>query len=296
MSTQKTLDYALFSKEQLAIANRHFSRTDWKVAAFFQIRFNVNTNSVFRYKPTEIAKHLNIKPHQIYETIRRFNACGYAALHISNLKVTGKLKQTAKPILQAAETDQGLLTDIIDDKQLLASMVDPGAIQLLIDKNATASQWAVAMHLPMHCDMKTSEVHERRTVHIGEEIGYFRTTIDTAIDFLNSIGYCQIERNYVIFGRLPYTAYAFNQNNLKKECKKGVEEGHPHYATKTTTTFIRAKELLRKAYGIVGETLNDAEVVRLAETLQKRWRPAYARDTSSPVGSTKRPQEILPFS
>ena len=296
---QNTLDYALFSKEQLTIANANFSSTDWKIAGFFQLRFNVNTNSVFRYKPTEIAKYLGIKPHQVYESIRRFNKCGYAALHISNMKVTGKLKRTAKPILQAAETDQGLLEDIVDDKELLASMVDAQAIKLLTEKNATAAQWVVALHLPMHCDLATGTVFEMRTVKIGDDIGYFRTTVDKAIEFLNEIGYCQIERDYVLEGRLPYTAYAFNQNNLKKECEAGVKDAHPHYAKKTASAFVRAKELLKKAYGIVGETLNDAEVVRLAETLEKRWRPTYTPDTPSPSGNPKRPkarlQEALPF-
>lgn len=287
---QNTLDYALFSKEQLAIANANFSRTDWKLAAFFQVRFNVNTNSIFRFKPAAIAKEIGIKRHQVYESMRRFNACGYAALHISNMKVTGKLKRTAKAILQAAETDQGLLEDIIDDKELLASMLDPHAIQLLIESNATAAQWSVAIHLPMHCDLETGTVFEMRTSKIGEDIGYFRTTVDKAIAFLNQIGYCQIERDYVISGRLPYTAYAFNQNNLKKECESGVKNGHPHHAKKITSAFVRAKDLLRKAYGIAGDALNEAEVVRLAAILEKRWLPDYI-----PEGGTKRLSESLPF-
>lgn len=276
-----SLDYALFSESQLEIANAHFTKTAWKLAAFLQLNFKTETGGIFQHRPTQIAKEIGVKPAQIYGAIAVLNDSGYAELQIKNKKVCGRLNHIAVDALKALQAatekddvDQMEIEELVND-ELVASMIDNNAIKLLIDRDASASAWSLAVYLPLYCDLKTGTVFEKRPERIAELLGKHRTTIERNLKYLNEIGYCQIQRDYIISGTLPYTAYAYNQNLLKKEAQAAVKNGSPYYAEKITNAYVRCSSLLKKAYGIVTETLSRAEIVELANLLEKKWLPSH---------------------
>lgn len=292
---QMKLDYALFSEQQIDILSK--KETDWnghdlRFAAYLQMNFNTNTRAVFRRKPKEIADELGFHPSFIYAAMQKMNASGYAELYIKNKKIAGKLKHTAKESFADSENsaEQGELDLGLTDK-LTASMIDKNAIQLLIESKLTPSQMLVAFRLPLHCTLKTGEVDEIRTQEIADKISYHRTTVDRAIDTLNSIGYCQIERDYTLSGRLPFTAYAYQQNRTKKRAKAAANQ-NPVSAESFAMKYAKAAELLKKGYGIVSEEFlkSKAEVVELATLLTEKWIPKW-----KPEASTQRIDGLLPF-
>ena len=298
---QARLDYALLSEKQIDILCRKdidWNGHDIRFALYLSLNFNVNTRAVFKRKPSEIANELRFHPSFIYASMKKMNASGYAELFIENKKITGKLKHTAKEAF-ALETDEPPEQDVLDfvgkaDK-LTASMIDKNAVQLLIEAKLTPSQMLVALMLPLHCTLATGEVDEIRTQAIADRIGYHRTTVDRAIDRLNDIGYCQLKRDYVLSGRLNYTAYAYQQSRLKKEAKAAAD-ANPVSTQNYAMKYAKAVELLKKGYGIVSEAFlkSRAEVVELAAMLSKKWTPRVKPD--APKRQTRGIENLLPFS
>ena len=297
-SIRSALDYALLSERQLEIGRTaKFTGHDWRFALYLQLNFNSNTRKIHQYKPSQIAKELGIHPSFIYSSIKKMNISGYAELFIKNKKVAGKLKHTAKEVFSTQErgTDSEQLDFVGADDKIEASMIDKKAIEILINSNISPIAFQVALTLPLNCTMQTGEVDPIRSSGIADMLECHRTSVDRAIDQLNEIGYCQIQKDYVLSGRLPYTAYAFNQNNLKKMAKESAKK--TGNGKQNAMAFVKARELLKEAYGVIEDSFlqNKAKVIELAALLSKRWVPQpLPRETQQP-GRTKEIGAVFPF-
>ena len=126
------------------------------------------------------------------------NATGMVSLYIKNKKVHGRIHKPPKK--------RGHKNPIYP---LSISMTHRIALQGIFTHTEAKAVIRMLLILSMHCDLDTGEINtEKRACEWAEMIGLSRTSAERAIDWINEKGFAQLQRDYVVTGRLNYTAMA----------------------------------------------------------------------------------------
>ena len=130
--------------------------------------------------------------------IDTLNATGLVTLEIRNKKIYGRIHHPPKK--------RGKKNPLFP---LSVSMTHRIALQGLLTHTESKSIIRMLLILSMHCDLDTGEINtEKRAEEWGDDIGVSRTSAERAIDWITEHGFAQIERDYIVFGHLNYTAMA----------------------------------------------------------------------------------------
>ena len=208
--TQNALaDWKNFSLPAVEYTDRHVqSMIDHDLTALeskFLLRLlgnmDVNTGRIHGHRISKIAKHLKCGTPNFYKKdnnlITRLNATGEVELVRRNKKIYGRILNPPKK--------RGHKAPLFP---LAVSMIDRVALQGIFE---TDSKYKIRMMLmlSLHCDLNTGELNtEKRAYQWGDMIRCSRRTAERAIDWLYIKGWGDLKRDYVVTGRLEYTALA----------------------------------------------------------------------------------------
>ena len=157
--------------------------------------------------------------------IDALNATGMVSLYIKNKKVHGQIHKPPKK--------RGHKNPIY---KLSVSMTHRIALQGLLTHTEAKAVIRILLMLSMHCDLDTGEINtEKRACEWAEMIGLSRTSVERAIDWINEKGFAQLQRDYVVTGRLNYTAMARGFIRVHAEQQKELN------AKKKTERLAREK-------------------------------------------------------
>lgn len=130
--------------------------------------------------------------------IDALNATGLVSLYIKNKKIHGRIFTPPK--------QRGHKNPIYP---LSVGMTHRICLQGLLTHTEAKAVIRTLLMLSMHCDLFTGEINtEKRACELAEMIGMSRTSVERAIDWITEHGFAQLERDYVVTGRLNYTAMA----------------------------------------------------------------------------------------
>ena len=155
------------------------------------------------------------------------NATGMATLERRNKKIYGRIHKPPK--------QRGHKNPIY---KLSVSMMHRICLQGVLTHTASKTIIRILLILSMHCDLNTGEINtEKRACEWAETIGVSRTSAERAIDWIHAHGFAQLERDYVVTGRLNYTAmargflrvHAEQQKEMNAKKKADREAGRPDY-------------------------------------------------------------------
>jgi len=174
-----------------------------QTAFFLNLLGNMHVNSgvLHAERVSILAKRLGCTTASFYgkdNLIDALNATGLLTLEIKYKKVCGRIHQLPK----RRGRKQGLY-------QLRVSMIHRIALQGLLSYTQSKTVIRILLMLSMHCDLNTGEINTaKRTCEWADMIGLSRTSVERAIDWLNETGVAQLRRDYIVEGRLVYTAMA----------------------------------------------------------------------------------------
>lgn len=142
--------------------------------------------------------------------IDALNATGLVSLYIKHKKIHGRIHHFPK--------QRGHTNPIYP---LSVSMTHRIALQGLLTHTQAKAVIRMLLILSMHCDLSTGEINtEKRACEWAEMIGLSRTSVERAIDWITEHGFAQLERDYIVMGRLNYTAMAKGFLTVHAEQKK----------------------------------------------------------------------------
>lgn len=282
-SIPTAMEVAVWSDDQFAIARKHnFSGMMCAWISFMLLNCKASNGSIHKYTPAQIASFLGCDIITVYEMLRKINASGIASLKLKHLKVVGRLKYMAKQRLAEEEALVG------DPHNLKTAMIHREGIELLIANKVPGSDWKLAIAMALNCHLRTGELHEKRPDRWKDFIGVkHETTVRRSLKRLNAIGFLETRTEYLVFGRIPFTAMArayFEINERQRLMERqGMADKAKHFGAK-------AKRLLYEAYGIVLKATTP-------ETAIKKFYGGLDpenRFTPKP-GGTKPIEKVLPF-
>lgn len=130
--------------------------------------------------------------------IDALNETGLVSLYMKNKKIHGRIHHPPK--------QRGHKNPLYP---LSVGMTHRICLQGLLTHTESKAVIRTLLMLSMHCDLATGAINtEKRPCEWAEMIGMSRTSVERAIDWINEHGFAQIERDYVVTGRLNYTAMA----------------------------------------------------------------------------------------
>ena len=159
--------------------------------------------------------------------IDAINASGLATLYRKNQKIYGRIHTPPKK--------RGKKNPLY---KLSVSMIHRICLQGVLTLTKSKAVLRMLLMLSMHCDLRTGEINtEKRASEWAEMINVSRTAAERAIDWINAHGFAQLERDYIVTGRLNYTAmakgyltvFAEKQKELNAQAKADREAGYPDY-------------------------------------------------------------------
>lgn len=264
------LDVLCVSDKQYALMRENdFGKAFMKLSVYFLLNHHVNSGSIHRERVSEIAARAKVALADVYTFKNTVNKIGLMKLHISNMKLTGKVLLRSKERLAEPE-------EIFNDMRI--AMIHRDGVRLLIENDAPGSAWHFAIASAFNCHIATGELHEKHPTAWGDLIGKFRTTVTRTLDFLNKIGFLQTETDYTVSGRLPWTAYARGYFEQYHIAQARLERGDPELKVKCD--FIKAQKWLREGYGFCTDFLNTpSKVMDAAKAL--RWSASASGDDVS---------------
>ena len=264
------LDVMCVSDKQYALMRKHnFSKPFMKLSVYFLLNHHVNSGSIHRVRPSEIALRVGVALADVYAFKKIANKIGLMKLRISNMKLTGKVLLRSKERLVEPE-------EIFNDMRV--SMIHRDGVRLLFENDAPGSAWHFAIASAFNCHVATGQIHEKHPTEWGDLIDRFRTTITRTLDFLNGIKFLETETDYTVTGKLPWTAYARSWFEQWHIAQARLERGDPE--VKVKCDFIKAQKWLREGYGFCVEFLNSpSKVMDAAKAL--RWTASRSDDDVS---------------
>lgn len=196
--------------------------------------------------------------------IDALNATGLVSLYIKNKKIHGRIFTPPK--------QRGHKNPIYP---LSVGMTHRIALQGLLTHTESKAVIRTLLILSMHCDLATGEINtEKRACEWTEMIGMSRTSVERAIDWITEHGFAQLERDYVVTGRLNYTAMAkgFLTVHAEEEKERNAKRKADRKAGEVDSKEIETK--LYKFYGLnatgwMRSHLIEAGKYLLKETFEK---------------------------
>ncbi|MCG9132731.1 hypothetical protein J5I95_13720 [Candidatus Poribacteria bacterium] len=269
------LDVLCFSDKQYALMREHkFGKAFMKLSAYLISNHHVNTGSIHRVRPSELASRVGVALADVYTFKNTVNKIGLMKLHISKMKLTGKV--LLRPKQRLAEP-----VEIFNDMRV--AMIHRDGVRLLIENDAPCSAWHFAIASAFHCHVATGELHEKHPTEWSDLIGKFRTTVTRTLDFLNRIEFLETKTDYTVSGKLPWTAYArswFEQWHIAQaKMEAGVSE------MRAKLDFVTAVKWLRDGYGFCVEFLNNSSKVMAAAKALRWKKPGSDKDVSADTRS-----------
>ena len=162
---------------------------------------SADTGILHGVRISQLAKRIGCTPSSFYgkdNLIDVMNATGMVTLYIKNKRVHGRIHEPPKKRGHKHPT-----------YKLSISMTHRIALQGLLTNTEAKTIIRMLLILSMHCDLDTGEINtEKRACEWAEMIGVSRTSAERAIDWINEKGFAQLQRDYVVIGRLNYTAMA----------------------------------------------------------------------------------------
>lgn len=159
--------------------------------------------------------------------IDALNATGLVTLWMKNKKIHGRIFTPPKK--------RGYKDPIYP---LSKSMTHRICLQGVMAHTESKAILRMLLMLSMHCHLPTGELNtEKRASEWAKMIGVSRTSAERAIDWLTEKGFAQLERDYIVVGRLNYTAmakgfltvFAQEEKEQKAKAKSDREAGYPDY-------------------------------------------------------------------
>lgn len=259
------LDVLCVSDQQFDLMLEHkFGKAFMRLSVYFLLNYNVNTGAIHRKRVSEIASRAGVALGDVYAFKTFAKKIGFADFRIQNMKLTGKLKQYPK--VRWSEEDDA----VVEVNRMKVAMIHRDGVRLLVDNNATGSQLRLAIAMAFHCDARTGTLHEKHPESWADRIGRFRTTVTRGLAKLNEIGFIQTETDYLVEGKLPWTAFACGWFNQHRIAKQRLEKGYTS-ELRAKFDFINAQRWLREGYGLCAEFLNNADKVMKAAKALRPW-------------------------
>lgn len=166
---------------------------------------NADTGILHGMRPSTLAKRLGCTVSCFYgkdNLLDQINATGMATLYMKNKKVHGRIHEPPKKRTKNLKKEAPIYP-------LAVSMMHRIALQGLLTNTEAKAIILTLLIKSMHCDLDTGEINtEKRACEWAEMIGMSRTSVERAIDWINEMGFAQLERDYVVTGFLRYTAMA----------------------------------------------------------------------------------------
>ena len=191
-----------------------------------------DTGVVHGYRISRLAERLGCSTSCFYgkdNLIDTINATGMATLYIKNKKVHGRIHEPPKKRTKNLKNEPPIYP-------LAVSMTHRICLQGLLSRTEAKTVIRILLMLSMHCDLDTGEINtEQRACEWAEMIGVCRTSVERAIDWLTENGFAQLDRDYVVTGRLNYTAMA------RGFLRKHAEDQKELNAKKKTERLAREK-------------------------------------------------------
>lgn len=260
------LDVLCVSDKQFELMVSHkFGKAFMRLSIFFLLNYNVNTGAIHRKRVSEIAARAGVGLGDVYAFKVFASEIGFADFRIHHMKLTGKLKHYPK-VRWSEEADA-----VVEVTRMKVAMIHRDGVSLLIDNDVTGSELRLAIATAFDCDVATGQLHEKHPVAWGDRIDRFRTTVVRGLAKLNEIGFLQVEIDYAVYGRVPWTAYARGWFEQYRIAKARMAKGLPELRAKID--FIEACRWLREGYGFCAKFLNNASKVMAAAKALGPWDP-----------------------
>lgn len=257
MEFKMSLNVVAISDAQFDIMlDEKFRKSYIRLALYLAANFNVNTGSIHRLRVSELARQTGVQGPTCYQFIKDANTCGFANLKIKNLKLTGKLKHFPKLRWKAEDEAPAEIN------QMKVAIIHRDGIRTLMDGDATGSQMRLALAMAFRCDIRTGNIHEKHPCTWAEIIRRDRTTVTRGLQKLNEIGYLQTKTDYVVEGRLPWTAFARGWFAQQKIAQQKIAKGGAELKAKVE--FLDAQRWLREGYGLCADFLKSRSNVLAA--------------------------------
>ncbi|MXZ00243.1 hypothetical protein F4Y93_06185 [Candidatus Poribacteria bacterium] len=254
MDFPMALDVLCVSDRQFDLMIEHeFGKAFMRLSIYFSLNYNVNTGAIHRKRVSEIAARARVNLGDVYAFKAFAKKIGFADFRISNMKLTGRLKHTPK--VRWSEEDN----EIIEVNRMKVAMIHRDGVRGLMDNNVPGSQLRLAIATAFHVDNATGTLHDKHPDTWARLIGHFRTTVTRGLERLNEIGFLQTETDYLVSGRLPWTAYACGWFTQRRIAQARLERGDGELGVKLK--FIQAQKWLREGYGFCTEFLNNPSKV-----------------------------------
>ena len=251
-----------------------------------------NKGFIHRHKIAYLAKVIGCKPQYFYGKnglIAQLNATGMIQLKIKNLKVSGKIVEPPKKRAEDRVSKHPY--------KLCISMIHRECLMALLPKTRSKAILLTMLILTMHCDLNSGELNtEFRASEIADMIDMDRTSVERAIDWLHENGFTEVTRDYVIEGRLPYTAMA--RGFLKMSAVRAKEEKakakEARKAGRDDYTWIETK--LVKFFGINARGFMKSQLKEAFEYFIKPFLPKPKQTQGVPKSTgMQRPTDTQPF-
>lgn len=253
----------------------NFGKAFMRIAIYLIGNYNVNTGAIHRKRCAEIAKQAGVSLGDVYAFKKYAKKIGFADFSISNMKLTGKLKHYPK--VRWSEADDA----VVEVNKMRVAMIHREGVYLLMNNDVAGSQIRLSIATAFYCDAKTGTLHEKHPETWARLIGRFRTTVTRGLKRLNEIGFLQTRTDYLVEGKLPWTAYACAWFQQHRIAKIRMERGTPEMKVKLD--FMKAVRWLREGYGFCVEFLNNPSKVMEAAKALRPW--ANDVDKSKPRAS-----------
>ena len=272
------LDVLCVSDTQFELMVDHkFGKAFMRLSVYFLLNYNVNTGAIHRVRVREIASRAGVGLGDVYAFKTFAKKICFADFSIQNMKLTGKLKHYPK--VRWSDDDD----TVVEVNQMKVAMIHRDGVRLLMENRVTGSQLRLAIATAFHCDVRTGTLHEEHPETWADRIGRFRTTVTRGLEKLNEIGFLQSETDYLVYGRLPWTAYARGWFEQHRIAKVRMEKGYTS-ELKAKFDFINAQRWLREGYGLCTDLLNTTEKVMRAAKALRPWATDAQVDGSQSVG------------
>lgn len=273
------LDVLCISDKQfnLMVAYK-FSKAFLKITLYLLLNYNVNSGQIHKRRVSQIAKDTGVDSADVYAFKKVANKIGLANLHIKDMKLRGKIYHRAK---QRFADDPDLI-ELVSVPKMRIAMIHSEGVKLLMANNATGSQMLIAISMAFHCDAKSGTLHEKHPDTYADMIGRHRTTVVRALAGLNEMGFLQTQTDFLVTGRIPYTALARGWFEQRRVAQARIDRGDAELKVKID--FMQAYRWLREGYGFCAEFLNNSSKVLAAAEALRSWASSAPEKPTQSVG------------
>lgn len=278
------LDVLMVSETQFDLMSHHkFSKAFIKLTLYFLLNFNVNNGYIHKGRVSEIARNAGVNIADVYAYKKVANTVGLTRFHIKDMKLRGKIRHLAKVRLN----EENDLTELMETNKLRVAMIHAEGVRVLMKNRATGSQMLLAIAMAFHCDIKTGTLHEKHPDTWAGLIRRDRTTITRsggALEGLNEMGFLQTKTDYLVEGRLPYTAYARGWYEQRAWAQDRINAGDAEHHVKVQ--FMQSVKWLREGYGFCEAFLATPSKVYEAAKALRSWTPKARQPKATVTSST----------